>query len=106
MKVLITDNAYNDINEFVKISKSSERNLNSYINSLLNYSLTLANFPEMGKHDFYIQTKLQKYSVRKLVYKQHKILYYVDTDVHIIGILHTKINTNEYVKRLKRFIEF
>ena len=45
-------------------------------------------------------------SVRKLVYKQHKIVYYVDTDVHIIGLLHTKINTNEYVKRLKRFIEF
>lgn len=106
MKVLITNNAYNDITEFAKISKINPRNLNSYINSLLNYSLNLENFPEMGKHDFYVQTNFQKYSVRKLVYKQHKILYYVDTNVHIIGFLHTKTNTTEYVKRLKRFIEF
>ena len=49
MKVLITNNAYNDINEFVKISKSSQKKLNSYIVSLLNYSSTLADFSEIGK---------------------------------------------------------
>ncbi len=105
MKVLITDNAYNDIYEFVNISKASSKTLHSYIVSLLTFTLDLSIFPEMGKYDFTIETKTKKYDVRKLVYKQHKILYYIDTDIHVIGIMHSKEDTNKYISKLKEFID-
>ena len=102
MKVLITDNAYNDIQEFVNFSLASDKNLISYVTSLLTYTMDLAKFPELGKFDFKINTKIQTYKVRKLVYKQHKILYYIDTDIHVIGFMHVKKNPSEYIKKLKK----
>ncbi len=106
MKVLITDNAYNDINEFVSISKASNKTLNSYIVSLLTFTLDLYTFPEIGKYDFTIETKIKKYEIRKLIYKQHKILYYIDSDIHVVAIMHSKEDTNKYISKLKEFIDF
>ncbi len=106
MKVIITDNAYNDIDEFVHISKATTETLNNYITSLLKFASELGKFPKLGKYVFTIETKLKKYDVHQLIYEQHKILYYVDTAVHIIGIIHTKKDTAKYIRHLKKFINF
>lgn len=102
MNVKITDNAYNDIYEFSNFSRASDENIRSYISSMLSFAYDLSSFPNLGKFDFEITTKLRKYQIRKLVYEQHKILYYIDKDIHIVGFLHSKKDTNEYIKRLKR----
>ena len=106
MKVLITDNANNDIREFVNFSIASDKNIYSYVHSLLKYIYTLEQFPELGKFEFKLKTKMNVYFVRKLVYEQHNILYYIDDKIHIIGIIHSKKDINQYINKLKKFIDF
>lgn len=106
MKVLITDNAYKDIKNFADNSKATDKTINSYITSLLTFTLDLSNSPEMGKYSFDIKMKSKKYTIRHLIYKQHKILYYIDNAIHVIGIVHTKQDVNQYIKELKKFIDF
>lgn len=105
MKVIITNNAYNDINEYIHFSKSNDNTIRSYIISLLNFAYGLGKFPYMGKADFTIKTKMYNYSIRKLVYRQHKILYYVDDNVHILGIVHSKMNLTDYMYKLKNILK-
>lgn len=101
MRVVITDNAYNDIKEYINFSKSSDKNIFHYVSSLLSYANDLGNFPEMGKFDFTLKINSKTYDIRKLVYKKHKILYYIDNRVHILGIIHTKMNQADYIRKLK-----
>lgn len=105
MKVLITSNAYNDIKEYYIFSKSSEKVKICYITSLLKFIKDLGVSPEMGKYSFDLKLNSKRYNIRKLIYKQHKILYYVNDCVHIVGIIHTKMNQNEYIKKLKNSIK-
>ena len=104
MKIKITNNAYNDLKEFKSISKST--NTSEYILSLLDYTKSLSTFPELGKYEFTLVTNLNKYNIRKLIYEQHKILYYIGDSIHIVGFVHTKQDINKYIKNLKNFIEF
>ena len=104
MRVLITENAYSDIIEFKKISKLTDNTMNSYIKSLFNFTMELGKFPNLGKYEFTIQTNSIEYSIRQLIYKKHKILYYVDNAVHIIGFIHTKQDIKLYVKKIKKYI--
>jgi len=105
MKVLLTDNANNDIQEFASFSLANDKNITAYIIELLNYSYTLGSFPELGKFVFTLKVKNKTYNVRRLVYKEHNILYYIDTAVHIIGILYTRMDQETYIKRLKKYID-
>lgn len=105
MKIKITDNAYNDIQEFVNFSLATDENINLYVRSLLEYIYTLEQNPELRKFEFKIRTKINIYKVRKLVYKQHKILYYIDDKIHVIGIIHSKKDLNKYINNLKKFID-
>ena len=106
MKVKLTNNAADDLEEFSNISKATNKTAKNYIVSMLNYTKQLGDFPEMGKYKFDIKTEKNIYSVRQLVFRQHKILYYYDEAIHILGFLHSKLNEQQYFEKLKNIIDF
>ena len=59
--------------------------------------------PELGKNVEFI---LFNYEVRQLTYKKHRMLYYLkDNYVVILAVLHTRLDINKALKKLKRDIK-
>ncbi len=65
--------------------------------SLISYTLSLSDFPQLGRVIFCIQ----KIEIRQLIYKKHRILYYIDDSIHILSVLHTSRDINKFFKYLK-----
>lgn len=73
------------------------------MNKLVDYVYTLENMNEMGKVFEYV---VSNYKLRQLIYKKHRIIYTIkNDDVVILAVLHTKLDIEKALKKLKRDID-
>ena len=79
MVIKWTKLALSDLNDFRLISKKSK--ISEYIMKLFEYSQQLKDFPHLGR----IYRYVKKYIIRRLIYQEHSILYYIDHDIIYIG---------------------
>jgi len=96
-----TKYALQDLKEFSKYSKKN--NAYEYIENLVkNVGAALRDFPRLG----HIYTYAQQYIIRKYVYKEHIILYYLDNDIiHILVAVYHKQDINPKLNFIKRIVE-
>ena len=96
-----TDNAISHITEFIKDAKTDKEEIaKNYMNKLVDYVYTLENMNEMGKDFEYV---VSNYKLRQLIYKKHRIIYTIkNDDVVILAVLHTKLDIEKALKKLKR----
>ena len=96
-----TDNAISHITEFIKDAKTDKEEIaKNYMNKLVDYVYTLENMNEMGKDFEYV---VSNYKLRQLIYKKHRIIYIIkNDDVVILAVLHTKLDIEKALKKLKR----
>lgn len=98
--VIWTDNAILNITDFIDNSKSDENTAKEYMEKLIDYTEILETMPRIGKEMDNIRTK---YELRQMIYKNHRIIYHIKEDeIVIIAILHTRLDLDSAIKRLKR----
>lgn len=98
--VIWTDNAILNITDFIDNSKSDEDTAKEYMEKLIDYTGILETMPRIGKEMDNIKTK---YELRQMIYKNHRIIYHIKEDkIVIIAILHTRLDLDNAIKRLKR----
>ena len=94
-----SDNALENITEFINNSmgRSDARN---YMFNLVDYADNLKHMQKLGK-DF--EYRILDYELRQLIYRDHRILYSIrENDIVVFAVLHTKIDIEKALKRLKR----
>lgn len=84
--IIWTENALNDIDNIASyISKDSEFYAKQFVKKLINTTLKLESFPEIGK----IIRELPQSDYREILFKKYRIIYRVDVDkVYIITVHH------------------
>ena len=88
--------ARNDLKEYVKSSKTT--NPKEYIEQLVSYVKTLAEYPNLGK----IQYIYNNSEIRQLVFKMHKIYYrIVGNKIIITAVLHSNTDISRIAKYLR-----
>jgi plasmid stabilization system protein ParE len=98
--VIWTNNAISHITEFINEAREDTNKVaKSYINKLVDYVDVLETMPEVGKKLEYI---ISDYSVRQIIYKNHRIIYNIKgNDAVILAVLHTKLDINKALRKLK-----
>ena len=100
MVIKWTEPAFSDLNDFKSISQ--KENVSDYIMKLFEYSQQLKEFPKLGRIYHYYK----KIIIRKLVYKEHSILYYIDGDIiYIIAVIHHKQDINKKLKTINSLLK-
>ncbi len=101
--VVWTDTAISHITEFIdEARQDTENTAKAYMQKLVDYADILNSMPKIGKNIKYI---ISNYELRQIIYKKHRIIYYIkENDIVIIAILHTRLDINKALKRIKRDI--
>lgn len=95
-----TKYALQDLNDFYVYSKKN--NTYKYIEDLIKNVSTLKDFPKLG----HVYTYTQHFIIRKYVYKEHIILYYVENNIiHILVSVHYKEDINKKISMIKNIIK-
>lgn len=99
-----TDNAILHITEFIKEARTdTEKSAKAYMNKLVDYVDKLDNMNKMGKELEYV---VSNYKLRQLIYKSHRVIYTIkENDVVILAVLHTRLNIENALKKLKRDVD-
>ena len=102
--VIWTDNAISHITEFIDdIGKDTEKTAKTYMNKLVDYVDILESMPEIGKKIDYI---IANYEIRQMIYKKHRIIYHIkENNTVILAVLHTRLDIDKALRRLKRDLE-
>ena len=99
MVVKWTKYALNDIKEFKNYTKKTVPS--AYIRELFNIVSTLKDFPDLG----FVSTYINKKTIRKLIYNEHSIMYYIDNEtIIIVAIIHYKQDITQKLNFLKGII--
>ena len=62
----------------------------------------LDTMPELGKK---VDNNIFRYQINQLIYKKHKIIYHKrENDIVILAVLHTRLDINKALRKLKRDI--
>lgn len=101
--VIWTDNAISHITDFIDDSKyNMEENSKSYMRKLIDYADILDTMPDLGKK---VDNNIFMYQINQLIYKKHKIIYHKkENDIVILAVLHTRLDINKALRKLKRDI--
>lgn len=101
--VIWTDTAISHITEFIdEVREDTENTAKSYMSKLIDYTDILETMPEIGKK---IEFVISSYEIRQMIYKKHRIIYHIkENDVVILAVLHTRLDINKALNRLKRDI--
>lgn len=85
--IIWTENALNDIDNIALYSsKDSEFYAKQFVKKLINTTLKLESFPEIGK----IIRELPQSDYREILFKKYRIIYRIDSDkIYIITIHHS-----------------
>lgn len=90
--------AKQDLISFYENTSKTKRNTKNYISSLVSYIENLIESPLLGKFLFHVENL----EIRQLIFKQHRIIYYIEKDkIYIISIIHTARNIEKYIQYLK-----
>ncbi len=100
MVIKWTPLAIEQLQNFIKISKAEEHNIKDYISSLIEFTNQLLWSNEMGK----VMFKLNNVSFRQLLYKKHRIIYYIKKDeIQIVSVVHTSQSLDKTITILERY---
>ena len=102
--VVWTDNAISHIKEFIDEARTdTEETAKAYMNKLVDYADILETMPEIGKKMEYV---ISNYEIRQMLYKKHRIFYHIKgNDAVILAVLHTRLDINKALRKLKRDIK-
>ncbi len=97
MVVIWSNPAIDDLKKFKEITKKTEPD--EYLSNLVTYVEDLSLNPRLGKIYIYIQETI----IRQLIYKEHKIYYYIEKNdkIHILAVVHSKENTKQRISYIK-----
>lgn len=91
--------AIENLRDFIKIAKIY--NIAEYTDELFEYTDNLINNNFLGK---YILT-FNSYEIRQLVFKKHKILYYIyDNEVRILALIHSSQDYGSILKQMLKYL--
>ncbi len=98
--VIWAETAINHITQFIDDAKSgTEQTAKKYIEKLIDYVEILNEMPNIGKT---FTSKIYKYELRQLLYKKHRIIYYLNNDrVVILAVIHTRLDVKKAIDRIK-----
>ena len=98
--VIWVETAINHITQFIDDAKSgTEQTAKKYIEKLIDYVEILNEMPNIGKT---FTSKVYKYELRQLLYKKHRIIYYLNNDrVVILAVIHTRLDVKKAIDRIK-----
>lgn len=100
MVIKWTPLAIEQLTNFKKVSKAESHNIKKYIIGLVTFANNLLSNNELGKVIFV----LNDIKFRQLLYKKHRIIYYVKKDeIQIVAIIHTSQNLDRAIKTLEKF---
>ena len=104
MVVIWSELAINDLKNYSKNSKMiTDGKVKKYLDSLVDYSNSLEFSPELGKAFLTYNNVI----IRQLLYKMHRIFYYIENDeIIIIQVSHTRRNVNTVIKLIKKYFLF
>ena len=95
-----TNPAVKDLKEFRDYTLKT--NPSDYIFKLIETVDLLTSNPKSGKIFFYSN----KHIVRQLIYKEHRIPYYIDNEtIHIIAVIHHKQDIKRKIKYIKNYLK-
>ena len=100
MKIEWSNLSKQDLQDFLHHTHiQNDIHLTKYISNLINYVDHLATFHYLGKILFYINN----IEIRQLLYRKHRIIYYLEPDrIIILSVIHTHRDINNYIKFLKK----
>ena len=103
MVVIWSKSAKKDLKKYIKNSKiQTKSKLNNYIINLLLYANTLKRLPKLGKV-LYIYKNIE---IRQLIFKMHKIIYYIVCDkIIIIMVTHTSRDLTNIIKSISNYFK-
>ena len=100
MHIVLKKQAQNDLKK-IRYRYNDLKKGNQFIFSLITYIYTLSIFPEMGI------LIIQKYNIRKLIYRKYTILYqinYFTNLIRIIKIIQPKQNIDLILKNIQKYL--
>ncbi len=98
MEIIWTNEAKRDLYDFWQHSKKTDNTIKNYILNLHRYTECLLVSKELGKK----LLKFDDIDIRQLIYKEHKILYYIkENQINIIGVIHFRRDLAAYLRYLK-----
>lgn len=101
MKLKISDLAIEDIKLFLKNSKKSPNNLKKYYLSLISSINLLRYHPKLGKIAYIMKNQ----KIRKLIHKEHQILYLIREDeIIILSVVHTNYSIYLNLNFIQKYI--
>lgn len=96
MVVIWSNPAIGDLKKFKEITKKTKPD--EYLNNLVTYVEDLILNPRLGKIYSYVQETI----IRQLIYKKHKIYYYIENEeIHILAVIYSKENSKERLNYIK-----
>ena len=105
MQVKWSNKSNNDILEFISYAKVNSLNTySSYMHNLVGTVYDLQNSPRMGRFLFYAYKNSKKLEIRQLIYKKHRIIYYISDNIYIVTILHEKMDFNSFAKNINKYL--
>ena len=99
MVIKWTPLAIEQLQNFVEISKAEPHNVKKYITSLVDFSNSLLTNNELGK----VMFVLNNIKFRQLLYKKHRIIYYIRKyEIQIVSVIHTSQNLERAIAILEK----
>ena len=90
--------AQESLKKFIEITKIP--NTEKYVHDLFDYIDLLIENNNLGKYQF----KFNDYDVRQLIFRKHKILYYVKNDeIRILALIHS---SQDHITILKQMLKY
>lgn len=104
MVVIWQEQAQNDLKNYIQNSRIYTSNkVNTYVNTLVDYVSNLETSPLLGKI-FYIYNNVE---IRQLLFKMHRIIYYIKEDkIIIVEVVHTARNVDTVIKYLTDYFNY
>lgn len=100
MVIKWTPLAIEQLQNFREISKAESHNIKDYIISLVTFTNSILDNNELGKVIF----MLNNVKFRQLLYKKHRIIYYVKNgEIQIVSIIHTSQNLEKALAILEKY---
>lgn len=100
MVIKWTPLAIEQLQNFIKMSKAEPHNIKDYISSLVEFANNLLWSNDMGK----VMLMLNNVKFRQLLYKKHRIIYYVKNDeIQIVSVIHTSQNLDKAIAILEKY---
>lgn len=100
MVIKWTPLAIEQLKNVKETSKAKSNNIKDYITSLINFTSNLLLNNELGK----VMFKLNDVRFRQLLYRKHRIIYYIkEEEIQIVSIIHTSQNLERAISILEKY---